>query len=492
MHIKHRVVLTTGVLAVLLTGFIVLLSIESRPLQWFFSFVWVWALWIACLFIKRSVRRSELLDSILYLFIASTFLNQSLLSIHVGFFTLFIYRLILILALFIFIYHAIRQRGLFGEWERIRVKGILYFLLFWMAYGSVSLLWSRSVIDGVKYLFLLGIGVAFIFLAVFTLAEINRLSVFYNIWMIMTAVLLVIGLMNHFARIQLPTSTLYDGPDYKLAYPTAVFTNQNDFATFLTISFFLYVSAVKNSRTFWVRVGALIAAGISAYIIYLTESRASFIGIALGLAFYFFLLLPPLLKKWTAACGIVGLAVGAIVFSDRVIGKIAGLVAPSVSSGAPSSSNVIRGNLLQNTMHYVADSFGFGVGAGNLPYYLKNEPLYPTNQIYDVHNWLAEILGHFGLMIALGYVAMYVFLFFSLYKIYKLPIGSNRKKLIEALLPALAAFAVSSISPSSVSNLYFHWVFLGLVISSVSALKYETEEKGGTVETSDVLLRSAT
>ncbi len=45
------------------------------------------------------------------------------------------------------------------------------------------------------------------------------------------------------------------------------------------------------------------------------------------------------------------------------------------------------------------------------------------------------------------------------------------KMIIEGLFAAMLSFLVSSISPSSVSNLYFHWVFLGLVIAAVNILK---------------------
>jgi teichuronic acid biosynthesis protein TuaE len=131
-------------------------------------------------------------------------------------------------------------------------------------------------------------------------------------------------------------------------------------------------------------------------------------------------------------------------------------------------SNVARLNLLKNTLHFSLDTFGFGVGAGNIPFYLKNESVYPTNHVVEVHNWLAEIMGNFGIVILLGYVTMYSYLFISLYKFYKVGSNKNQKGLLEACMMGLIGFAVSSISPSSVSNLFFHWVFLGLVISTAS------------------------
>lgn len=43
--------------------------------------------------------------------------------------------------------------------------------------------------------------------------------------------------------------------------------------------------------------------------------------------------------------------------------------------------------------------------------------------------------------------------------------------LLEASMLGLAAFMASSISPSTVSNLYFHWVLMGFIISVLSVFK---------------------
>jgi len=132
---------------------------------------------------------------------------------------------------------------------------------------------------------------------------------------------------------------------------------------------------------------------------------------------------------------------------------------------------MVRLNLLKNDLHFVLETFGFGVGAGNIPFYLKNEAIYDTNHVLEVHNWLAEIIGNFGIVIFCGYITLYLYLFYSLYKVYKAKRGLEQKGIMEACMLGLISFLVSSISPSSVSNLYFHWVFLGFVISTVNVLK---------------------
>ncbi|MEH7086474.1 O-antigen ligase family protein [Neobacillus drentensis] len=458
----------TGVSAFLLVGFAIAYSLVEMQIE-MMIFLGLWMIIIFTFLVKIKVINKPQFPTVMYLLVMTTFLNQSVLNIHVGFFSIFLYRLVLIAAVIVFLFHAIKERNLPQFWNQVNVKEIMLFLLFWMAYGSVSLLWAKSIIEGIKSLILLGMGITFVFLAVFTFRKMTSLFLFYGIWMFMTVFLMVIGLINHFAHIQLPTSTLYGGPEYKLSFPTSVFFNQNDFATFLTISFFFYLSLTKNSKYVFLKTTSLLLAIICVYLIYLTESRASLLGVMIGLLVYMFILLPRFLKKIAVIIGSTVFLLSTIVF----FGKLVDLFNASTInlSNGMLPSNIARLNLLKNTLHYILDSFGFGVGAGNISFYLKNESIYPTNNVVEVHNWLAEIMGNFGIGILLGYITMYAYLFIRLYKFYRVGRNRNQKGLLEACMLGLIGFAVSSISPSSISNLFFHWVFLGLVISTVSVLK---------------------
>jgi teichuronic acid biosynthesis protein TuaE len=286
----------------------------------------------------------------------------------------------------------------------------------------------------------------------------------------MTVILLMIGLVNHFAHIQLPTSTLYGAAEYKLSYPTSVFFNQNDFATFLTISFFFYLSLTKNSNSVFLKTTSLLLAILSVSMIYLTESRASLLAIVIGFSVYMFILLPPFFKRMATMVVSAIILLSTIVFYGKIVHLVESLLSGSsyYSSSELLPSNMARINLLRNTLYYTLDTYGFGVGAGNIPFYLENESIYPTNHVVEVHNWLAEIMGNFGIFVLLGYITMYAYLFFRLYQFYKRRNSRYQKGLLEACMMGLVGFLVSSISPSSVSNLYFHWVFLGLVVSTVS------------------------
>ncbi|MBD8070885.1 teichuronic acid biosynthesis protein TuaE [Bacillus sp. PS06] len=464
MEINLNAKLASGVAVITLSAlFLVFYLIDmSQP---FLLFAGLWTLIMIATLLIHSVDMNKLFTSVMYILVISTFFNQSFIKLQLSFFSLFLYRMLLIAALFLFIVYVLRERNLSDYWNQVKVKGVLLFLLGWLVYGAISLLWVKSMIDGIKYLLLLAIGILFVYLAVFTFTRVSKLLVFYGIWLVMTIFLLIIGLINHFGQIQLPTSTLYGGPEYKQAYPTAVFFNQNDFATFLTISFFFYCSAVKNSSNQLLRLSSVVLALLCVYIIYLTESRASLLALIIGLFVYMVILLPRYLKKIVlVVAGAAG--VGGLAFLLQMVS-----FEPPLTMTENPSSNHVRLNLLKNTFHYFLNTYGFGVGAGNLPFYLEYKPIFNTAGVLEVHNWLAEIAGNFGIVIIVGYIIMYVYLFFSLLLNEEAQRNSHQKMLAEAAMVSLVAFLVSSISPSSVSNLYFHWVFLGFVIAMVSVFK---------------------
>ncbi|MTT31856.1 hypothetical protein GMB86_07510 [Terrilactibacillus sp. BCM23-1] len=452
-----------------LTGACLFLGVKF---EYFIIFMAVWLTVCLCILFKPFTNNGQFFRSVMYFLVMTTFLNQSALSIHVGFFSLFLYRIVLIAALMVFIVHLVSEKRLSHYWNQVQTKEILLFLLFWMIYGVISLLWAKSLLEGIKYLFLLGIGILFIFLASFTFTHVSRLLLFQKIWIIMSICLILIGFVNHFGHIQLPTSTLYGGPSYKLSYPTAVFFNQNDFATFLSIAIFFFITAAKASRNVGSKTMLILFAILSVYLIHLTESRASLLGVILGCLVYLFIHLKARVKKITVM--VIGiLALFSPFYMGGIFNKIQTLFTAyhQYPTNQPLPSNVVRAHLLQNTFHYLIDSFGFGVGAGNIPVYLKERSIYDIDQVYEVHNWLAEIAGNFGIGILLGYITMYSYLFFTLYKLYKRQTNRQYKALLEAGMMGLVGFAVSSISPSSVSNLYFHWVFLAFTISTVSVFK---------------------
>ncbi len=89
--------------------------------------------------------------------------QQCFFTIKLGFFSLFPYRILLILAGFLFIAEMLKGSQHLEKWKQVHVKGILMFFTFWFCYGMISLLWVKSATEGVKYLFLLAMGMFLFF-----------------------------------------------------------------------------------------------------------------------------------------------------------------------------------------------------------------------------------------------------------------------------------------------------------------------------------------
>ncbi len=83
-------------------------------------------------------------------------------------------------------------------------------------------------------------------------------------------------------------------------------------------------------------------------------------------------------------------------------------------------------------------TFGFGVGIGNVEYWMENFRVYETFGILNVHNWWVEILVNFGIFIFVRYVLFYSSLVRSIYRIYRFKVNTFREKIVcESLLLSL-------------------------------------------------------
>lgn len=447
-------------------------------IKWVFilSIIWV-ALILVTFYPIFSVKES--IKGLMYLLVAATFLNQSVFSINIDFFQLFFYRLMLLVTAALYFFYGVQRKWIIKDIYHFPLKGVWLFFCIWFVYGCISVLWAKSFIDAIKYMLLLAAGILFIYLSNVILTRISHILIMYGIWLGMTSILLVLGLVNYYGHIQLSSSGLFGGAAYKQSYPTAVFFNQNDFAAFLSISFFFYVAAARNCSKKWSRNSALLLSCISVYLIYLTESRASLLAIVVGGISYIFILANKKVKKIIITFFIVSGIAGSFIILPKLVNILHSwtIMSSLYEHGDLMPSNLARMNLLKNTFYYVIDTYGFGVGAGNIPYHLEKYSIFPTGGVLQVHNWLAEIAGNFGLFILLGYIGMILYLCVSLYRIYTEIHHPAYKMLIESCLVGMIAFLASSISPSSVSNLYFHWVFLGLVTSTVAVFKQMRQKR---------------
>ncbi|WP_339147877.1 MULTISPECIES: O-antigen ligase family protein [unclassified Sutcliffiella] len=425
---------------------------------------------------KQYLFDSRFLMVSIYVLLGLTFLNNAFFAINLGFFSLFPYRILLLIVGFLIVFNFIRsdfRKDLWAQWEGIKVKGILLFFVFWLYYALLTLLWAKSVTNGIKYLSILVMGIFLIFVVTLFINDLKRLSNFYYIWVFMSVFVMLIGYWNAFTKNHLPSSTLYLGPEYKQHYPTSVFTNQNDFATFLSVTLFFFLSLIRNGKNkYWKALGIVLSL-MAIHLILLSESRASQLAVMVGIGVYVFILCNKMLKKWILRLGAIGTAVFVAVFHNKLWTTFSGLfLSPTIHDFSERlPSNVGRANLIRNAFNFSLDSFGMGVGAGNTEYYMQNYSIHDTDEVANVHFWFLEIFTNFGIFVVLGYLTFFGYLLFKLYKHHEHGLTTQYKLVTEAIVVALAAFVISSISPSSVANLFFHWVLLAFGIATLNLLR---------------------
>jgi teichuronic acid biosynthesis protein TuaE len=418
--------------------------------------------------------RYSFLEKCLSILLFSSFIGAGLVSYDIGPLTLFPFRILLLVILVLIIVERIK--GKFKWNDRVTFQPILLFLSLWVSYGIISIAWAPVVSEGIKEIIYLFTGISVVVLVMFIYQKnINYLE-FYWIWIVMTVFLVFIGMVNHFGHYHLPHSRIYTAPWYQKDIPTAVFVNENDYASFLAISLFFLVSLVHHSRNRLVKGAGLLVMALAIYLVVVTASRANYLAIAVGFFFWYVFLLT---KREKIQVLFVTVAAGGTI-SLLLFEKVANILlivweqfsSLFTDSHKPEASVDIRANLLKNALHFIEKSYGFGIGAGNIEYYMENYPLYNTFGDYNMHNWWMELFVHYGALIFILYVLMFFYLIYAIYRIYLLSDDVTVKQISEALVCGLVVFILASISPNSFMALTYNWTLIAFAVGFVNIHKY--------------------
>jgi teichuronic acid biosynthesis protein TuaE len=460
---------------------IIMLETTNVSMKLMTAVVFVYGiLLLGLIFIKPYILENKWWENTFYLFIISAFFGPAILSYSIGPFSLFPFRILfpLMAAVFLFLYF---KDSIF-TWNRIHTKKILLLFVFWIIYAFVSLLWVKSISQGVMDLIFLMMGIGIIFFMVFLTTRKKHFHYLYTLWILSFVIILGIGVINHLFKIHLPISRIYSANPIYSYIPTSVFVNENDFASFISLSVFFILSGILYFKNILLRIAGVLLILVSMYMLEVTSSRANILAVLIGLGFWFLFLTKTRLKIklffWsTLVAGIVS-----VLFFDKVealfnavFQMVSSLI---VTSGTDETSTDIRINLLKNSMIFLLNTFGFGVGTGNSDFFMKNYAEYPTGNIVNVHNWWIEILVNYGVVIFILYCLFYLYLLKELYVINKNITEQSVLKLFSvALLLAMVVFPLSSVSPSSQIALNYFWVLYGFVIAFINYYKVNDQEE---------------
>ncbi|QHE63366.1 hypothetical protein FHE72_22025 [Rossellomorea vietnamensis] len=405
------------------------------------------------------------------LLVLSSFIGAAVPLYKVAGFTIYPFRILLAWCIFMligFIYY--QNKYIVTGLSRMKENIFTSFGGLWLFFGFFALSWSINPMNTVQDIIFLASGIFLIYLILLVYRNEEDYKELYFYWIIMSLLLVGIGLINHFFQIHLPISRINHVAQYQKGIPTAVFTNENDFASFLAIASFFFLSLLKNGKSLAYKLIGLSGMVCSIYLIVLASSRANYIAILLGLIVWFLFVLKPSQRLRLSLAGCLFFLPVVIFLWDKVSGVL-GSVGKELATLLPTEgggdSVSIRENLLKNVMVFLSDSLGFGVAPGNIELYMKKFQVYDTSGDYNVHNWWAEVLIHYGVIIFVGYILLLLYLFIQLVKIVRTNHDQASRYMGEALICGLGAFTMASISPNSFMALHYNWLFISVCIGFV-------------------------
>lgn len=406
---------------------------------------------------------------ILYLIIVAGFIGPAFLCTDIGPFSLFPLRILLPLLWLLFLLGILINKGKLSI-SHIRIRNYLWFLVLWLVYAVLSLGWAAEKVEAIREIIFLFMGISVIFFVVFYFSTLKDLKRLYNLWLVILLALIGIGLWEHATGSHLGVSGLANAPERFRFAPTGVFHNQNDYATYLALSIPFVLVFIRYKGGLTKRLSGMAILILSLYLVIVTFSRANYLAIILGVAFWFLFLLKVKSKiKVLALTGLVALLLFVAFPSwiQDVFGTVnvqLGSLAAQMTTSPELGSVAVRLNLLRNSLIFLVNSGGFGVGAGNVEYHMANFQVYDTHGITNVHNWWAEILVDYGVFVFAGYVLFYLGLLTKLYKVHGKLIDISEKMVCEALLVGLLVFFFASMSSSSILALGTPWIFFAFAL----------------------------
>ena len=414
--------------------------------------------------------------TILYLAIIFCFEQGFLLRIDIGLFTLNLYRIFFLLLWSFFLVHILTNRGKL-DISNIRVKKYILFLYLWFFYAMFSLIWVALIGEAIRTIIYLFIGIFIVFFEVFYFKNLKDFKQLHNILLFVLLVMIGLGFWNCITGNHL--SEYWNSIVYKWArfVPVAVFSGQNDNAVYLSLNIPFILVFIRYRSNIIEKFFGIMILFSALYLLVQTLSRGNYIAFIIEVGFWFIFLMK-LKTKYKMLILIILLTLIIYIAFFEYIQNIFGSIIiqmKTINFGDPSIN--VRINLIRNSVFLLVKSIGFGVGAGNAVYHMKNFAIYDTHGIPYIHNWWIKVLLEYGILIFIGYIMFYLNILFNLYKLY-FTLNSNSEKMIcEALLIVLVSLTVIGFSESPIMALKIWWIYIGFALSFLNYCKLKYKQK---------------
>ncbi len=395
-------------------------------------------------------------------------------SVDLGPFSLFPARIFILLLWVIFIIRSLGVKKI--NYSHIKVRNYLVFLFAWFMGAVFSALWADSLADVIRHSFFIFSGVSLVFFVVWYLRDIDDYRGFVYLWLLVLIPMLALGYWNLLTGNYLEnalTRRIIRGTNFY--YPTAVFANVNDFATYLalTIPFILIpMNHVRSKLNLVLGVPLLL---LTFFLLLMTASRANFIAVIMGLTFWFFFLIKTKGKIKIVILSVLILVVLSTGFSSQIqemgtysLEQIASI---GIQVRNQENSAYVRINLIKNCLILLVDHSLIGVGAGNAEFHMERFGVYYTGGITNPHNWWVEVLVNYGVAFFIAYLVFYIKMFQTLWQFRKRARDQWQIIPLDIALTGMVIFILASISSSSIMAFHPQWVFWAFCLGVINCCR---------------------
>jgi teichuronic acid biosynthesis protein TuaE len=352
----------------------------------------------------------------------------------------------------------------------------------WVLWSALSIGWAEDAVAAARWTLFLAMmgGLA---LAVGMVGA-NRRRMVTLLWVLgaVFAVALLIALTEIATGVRLPTSALLGRSRDTAFAATSLFGNQNNFATYLTLTLPYFLTLPVVFRDVRLRTVGLLGTGAALVALLYTGSKSNLL--AAGLILIGLLVVLGADRRTrgrlVAAAGIAILAIllvvpsirggGVIPLPERAVTKFDfGLL--GAQREAATGSGAVRSSLLEDGLELVRRTDGLGVGAGNAEVRVRALANFPG--VANLHNWWLEVLVNGGFV---GF-ALYLTLFLTLLRgQLRIARGSGDRLLRYLGLSgglALLGFVAGSLGPSTAIHFAPMWITFGLGLGTLALARRE-------------------
>ena len=323
-------------------------------------------------------------------------------------------------------------------------------LLVWLLMSAISVLYAESKILSIQRTMVIYTAITYTVAINIYIQNRQILDKIIRIFIVSNLVHVLISLFEILTNKYLFTSHKDIIPSLiEKNNPISFFNNPNDLSIFLLFCSLLVLFLSDNILA---RHDKQIILVINLFLMFKSEARIAILTSMIALASYIFFKIKS--YKWRKAIAyfVYIAAIGFTLLFGIFLMQILDMESNDISL-------MQRLNYMKNGLLYLKDTSGFGIGAGNIPYYFTNKPYYNVYGIFQMHNWWIETMVEYGVFFFALYFTWYLK---SLFRSLQGMLKYFENEVYGFLTAFYVCFVIAAIAPSTIYPFIWVWILNAL------------------------------